>query len=225
MTKHRPSPSKTGGRRQQLEKLLRAMGMDESADPLDHFSRYALTQNLEEIGRYYARQVAASGQPDRKLVQRYSNAITKLLTLSENIGLDFFTNEIEKANWSRHNPDADEITLHMLIDEHGEKQDIVVAELTERRLDINHWLKTSGDDYKKRLVRKLAVEPFLRLLIERGIKTSRKKLPLKRMVDALFDWLGVEQRFRLSDAAVNKIARDLTRASSSGANAKRRTKN
>jgi hypothetical protein len=87
MTKHRRSPSKAEGRKQQFEKLLETMGMGE-ANP---FILYPLTESLKEIERYYARQVAVSGkQPDRKLVHRYRAAIRKLLTLSQTIGPDFF---------------------------------------------------------------------------------------------------------------------------------------
>jgi hypothetical protein len=223
MTKHRPSPSKAEGREQQFEKLLAAMGIGESTDP---FGRFALTQNLEDIERYYARQVAVLGkQPDRKLVHRYRAAITKALALSEKIGPDFFVNDIEKANWSRHNPDADDMTLHMLMEEHGDKRDDVVAVLTARGLDIDHWLKASGDDYRKRIVTKLVVEPFLQLMAQHEITTSRKQLPRKRMFDALFDWLGVEQKFRPSSAAIDAIARDPAGASSSESNAKQQTKN
>jgi hypothetical protein len=225
MTKHRPSPSKTGGHQQQFKTLLEAIGMGESANP---FSRYALTQALEEIERYYAHQVASPDQPDRKLVRRYREAITKLLTLSKKIGPDFFTNEIEKAGWSRRNPHADEMTLHMLKEEHGDKQDNVVAVLTERRLDIDHWLKISGDTYRKRVVTKLAVEPFLQLLINHEIISSRKQPPvteITQMVEALFDWLGVEQKFRLSSVAIAAIARRLAGASSSESNAKRQMEN
>ena len=202
--------------------------MGESADPLDHFDRYALTGNLEEIERYYARQVAVPNQPDRKLVRRYRKAITKQLRLSEEIGPHFFADEIEKAKWSRQNPHADEMTLHMLMEEHGDKRDNVVAVLTEHRLDIDHWLKISGDTYRKRVVTKLAVEPFLRLLVERGTIPNRERLPvthITQMVEALFDWLGVEQKFRLSSVAIATIARRLIRASSSESNAKRQTKN
>ena len=212
MTKHRPSPGKAEGREQQFKKLLTAMGIGKSTDP---FSRFALTQDLEEIKRYYAHQVSVSGkQPDRKLVRRYRAAITKVLALSEKIGPDFFANDIEKASWSRHNPDADDMTLHMLMEEHDDKRDDVVAVLTVRELDINHWIKTSGDAYKKRIVTKLVVEPFLQLMAQREITASRKQ-PRTRMFDALFDWLGIEQKFRLSNAAINAIARDLTGASSS----------
>ncbi|SDJ58491.1 hypothetical protein SAMN05216338_105536 [Bradyrhizobium sp. Rc2d] len=215
MTKHRPSPSKAGRRQQQLEKLLEAIAIGDSADHLDHFDRYATTRNLEEIEHYYARQVAVSSQPDRKLVRRYRDTIIKLLSLSDKIGPEFFAGEIEKAGWSRRNPHADEMTLHMLMEEHSDKRDNVVTVLTERRLDIDHWLKTSGDTYRKRVVTKLAVEPFLQLLIERGAISSSKKLPrlqVTQMVEALFDWLGVEQAFRLTPVAIATIARRLASA-------------
>jgi hypothetical protein len=220
MTKHRPSPSKAERREQQFEKLLAAMGMGED----DPFARFSLTQALEQIERDYTRRVAASGkQPDRKLVRRYRAAITKVLTLSKTIGPDFFGNEIEQASLSRLNPDLDDSKLRDLMEEHRHQRDDVAAALTTRGLDIDHWFKTSGDTYRKRAVRKLVVEPFLRLIAEHEITTSRKQLPRKRMFDALFDWLGVERKFRPSSASIDAIARDPA-ASASKSNAKRRIK-
>ena len=116
------------------------------------------------------------------------------------------------------------MTLNRLVEEHVDRRNIV-DRLTTHALDIDHWLNTSGDDYRKRVVRKLVVEPFLRLLMEHGITTSRKKLPRTRMFEAMFEWVGVESRFRLSNAAINKIARELTSASSSESNALQRTEN
>jgi hypothetical protein len=110
--------------------------------------------------------------------------------------------------------------------DHGHERDDVVAVLTAHGLDIDHWLKTSRAVYRKRDVRKLVVEPFLQLMAEREIITSRRQLPRKRLFDALFDWIGVEKKFRPSSASINSIARKLVaRASSSESNAKRRTKN
>jgi hypothetical protein len=106
--------------------------------------------------------------------------------------------------------------------EHGHKRNDLVAELTEHRLDIDHWLKTSGDVYKKRDVRKLVVEPFLQLIAEHGITTSRKQLPRKRIFEALFDWLGVERSFRPSSVNIDAIARKLE-ASVSNSNATQQT--
>ncbi|SCB55979.1 hypothetical protein GA0061098_10644 [Bradyrhizobium shewense] len=215
MTKHRPSPSKAGRRPQQFEKLLEAMGIGDSADNLDHFDRYATTRNLEEIERHYSRQLAVVSPPDRKLVKQYCAAITKVLSLSNKIGPEFFTGEIEKAGWARRNPHADDMTLLMLAEEHGDKRDEVVAVLTERRRDVEHWLKVGSDTYHKRVVTKLAVEPFVRLLIERGTISSSKPLPrsqLVQLVEALFDWLGVEQRLRLTSVTIATTARRLANA-------------
>ncbi|WP_439369676.1 hypothetical protein [Bradyrhizobium sp. DASA03120] len=214
MTKHRPPRSKAGPQQQHLEKLLEAMGIGDSADHLDHFDRYATTRNLEEIERHYSRQLAMS-PPDRKLVKQYREAITKVLNLSNKIGPEFFTGEIEKAGWARRNPHADDMTLLMLVEEHGDKRDEVVTVLTERRRDVDHWLKVGSATYRKRVVTKLAVEPFVRLLIERGTISSSTPLPrsqLAHLVEALFDWLGVEQSYRLTPAAIAAIAKRLAKA-------------
>jgi hypothetical protein len=207
MTKRsKPSPNNAGSREQQFEKLLAAIGISEAAN----FDRYPLTLNLEQIERAYARGIAASGkQLDRKLLHRYRKAIRKVLMLSETIGHDFFGNEIEKAGWSRQNPDADDSTLEDLMADHPREHDAVAA-LTEHALDIDHWLKTSADVYRKRAVRKLVVEPFLKLMVGREIETSRKQV-----FDALFDWIGVEKKLRPSSASINSIARELDARASS----------
>jgi hypothetical protein len=209
----KPSPDDAGSREQQLDQLLTAM------DANDPFSRYGLEPDLKQIE---ARWLAAQGKkPDRKRVRQYRAAITKALALSNMIGPDFFANEIEMAGWSRLNPDKDDRTLQTLMADHDHERDDVVAVLTAHGLDIDHWLKTSGDVYRKRDVRKLVVEPFLQLMVGRDIETSRR-----RVFDALFDWIGVEKKFRPSSASINAIARELdARASASETNARRRTKN
>lgn len=226
MPKHRPPPSKAAGPEQGLDRLLAAMGIAED----DPFLQIGLGGELEQIEREYARRVAQlSKQPSRKLVRQYRAAATKHLLLAKKVGPDFLA-EIEEAGWSRQNPNADVGHLHMVMTdwmtEHGEKLLDLIAVLTKHELNIDHWLKTTAEAYKKRDVRKLVVEPFLQLMTESKITTSRKQLPRKRMFDALFDWLGIERKFRPSDAAINAIARELEgsgRASKS--NAKRRTKN
>jgi hypothetical protein len=100
----------------------------------------------------------------------------------------------------------------------------VVPVLTTHGLDIDHWLKINTDTYKKRDLRKLVVEPFLQLMAEHGITTSRKQRPRKRIFDALFDWLGVEQKSRPTTANIDATAREIE-ASASKSNAKRRTRN
>jgi hypothetical protein len=215
MTKRsKPSPSQAESREQQLDQLFVAMGAN------NPFSRFGLEPALKQIE---ARWVEAQGKkkPDRNRVRQYRAAITKALALSNMIGPDFFANEIEKAGWSRRDPDADDRTLHDRMDMHGHERTNVDDVLTEHRLDIDHWLGTSGEVYRKRDVRKLVVEPFLQLMVGRETETSRK-----RVFDALFDWIGVEKKFRPSSASINAIARELdARASSLVSNAMQRTKN
>ncbi|WLA68552.1 hypothetical protein [Bradyrhizobium diazoefficiens] len=189
---------------------MKAMGIGEE----DYVDRYATTRNLEEIQRHYALELAVS-PPVRKRVEQYCAAITKVLRLSNEIGPEFFTGEIEKAGLHWRNPHADDMTLLMLVEEHGNRRDEVVAVLTERRRAVEHWLKVGGDTYHKRVVTKLAVEPFLRLLIERGTISRSKLLPrsqLAQLVEALFDWLGVEQKFRLTSVTIATTARRLANA-------------
>jgi hypothetical protein len=72
-------------------------------------------------------------------------------------------------------------------------------------LDIE-FLIASQRDYRKRELRKLVIEPFLIFLERNGIVPSRK-LPRTKMMTALYDWLGVEQKNRPN--AVDTIAREL----------------
>lgn len=196
MTKHKLSPSNAVGREQQFEKLLAAM---DASDPL---SRFGLEPALNQIE---ARWIAAEGKkPDRDRVRQYRAAITKVLALSNMIGPDFFANDIEKAGWSRHNPDADDMTLHHLMDQHEHGRTDVDAVLTELGLNIDHWFRTSGEAYRKRNVTKLVVEPFSQLMVGREPKVSRKEV-----FEALFDWIGIEKTSRPSNAGINAIAREL----------------
>jgi hypothetical protein len=226
MTKHRPPPSKAAGRERQFEKLLAATGIAE----LNPFLRAGLEGNLRQIEGEYARRAAQlSKQPNRKLVRSYRAGVMKQLSLCKKVGPDFLA-EIEEAGWSRQNPNADVGHLHMVMTdwmtEHSHERADLIAVLTAHVLDIDHWLKTTGETYKKRYVRKLVVEPFLQLIAEQGITTSRKDRPRYGMVQALFEWIGIEKQFRLSSAAISAIARELEgSASASKSNAKRRTKN
>jgi hypothetical protein len=195
------------------------------------FLEFAWVSPLEQIKIEYARRVTQlSKQPNRKQVRRYRAAVTKLLSLAKKVGPDFMA-EIEEAGWSRQNPGADVGDLHMMITawmaEEGKQPFDMIATLRQHEANIDHWLKTTAEAYKKRDVRKLVVEPFLKLMTKSDeVTTSRKQLPRTRIFEALFDWLGVERKFRPSDAAINAIARELGGSgSASKSNAKRRTKN
>jgi hypothetical protein len=128
MTKHRPPLSKAEDREQHFERLLAAMFTSEDANP---FSKSASIMDLRLIEQAY--RVAVSGKrPDRRLVSRYRAVITKVLTLSERIGPDFFAYEIRKASLSRLNPHLDDSMLRAVIEERRHDPDRVVEALTSR---------------------------------------------------------------------------------------------
>jgi ferritin-like metal-binding protein YciE len=212
--KQTPVRTEVDDREQRFEKLLVAMGLA-NADP---WTRHAVTQRLEEIANNFARHLAAlPEQPGRRVVEQYRSAIAKLLALSNEIGPEFFSYEVAKAGWSRQNPHADDETLNWLVAETG-KEDEVVKALTQRELDVAHWLNSSGESYRKRDLSKLVIAPLLQLMSDQSITTDRKLLPRKHIFDAMFDWLGVEPRDRVTSANIGRIARDLDKVETSNKN-------
>ncbi|MBR0792164.1 hypothetical protein JQ631_24025 [Bradyrhizobium manausense] len=213
MIKDRPAKSEEEVRDEQFARLLSTMN---AADPFD---RYGLEPALKQIEARWA--AAQRKKPDRKLVHQYRAAIAKVLALSKKIGPDFFDNEIEKARWARLNPDADDGKLHDLMDQHGRTGAEVDRALAARGEDIDHWFKITLEDYRKRDVRTEIVEPFLKLMVGREIEADRKEL-----FGTLFDWIGLEKRFRPTDASINNIARKIAaRAGSSDQGATQRSEN
>ncbi|MCK1453382.1 hypothetical protein IVB36_21495 [Bradyrhizobium sp. 35] len=208
----KPSPIGAESREEKFERLLKAM------DATGPFDRYALELALKKIETGWGG--AQGKKPGRKLVHQYRAAITKVLAISAKIGPDFFDNDIEKAGWSRLNPDADDRKLRDIMEMHEHEPTDVDAVLTVRGLDVDHWLRTTLEDYRKRDVRKEITEPFLELMVGREIEADRKAV-----FDALFDWIGLEKKFRPSSASINAIARELNaRASSSESDATQQTK-
>ena len=111
------------------------------------------------------------------------------------------------AGWLRSNPNADEGELRAAVED-SENIDPAEFEANEDQ-DIAFFIDSAGG-YRKREVRKQAVEPFLRFLKKHDLVPSRK-LPLNRMMGALFDWLDIERKLRPADTGIRTIARDLKR--------------
>ncbi len=132
-----------------------------------------------------------------------------MLALSEEVGNDFLTNDIEKIILSQLNPDADEQTLHSWMTDPEHPQKDLIATLTTYLSAIDQWLEINSTKYRRRDVRKLVVEPFLRLMAKHDITTSRKQRPRKKIFDALFDWLEIEPKYRPTSANIDAIAREM----------------
>ena len=87
--------------------------------------------------------------------------------------------------------------------------DIDPAEIEEEEDRNIEFVINSTGDYRRRQVRKLVVEPFLLLLEEYRVVPDPKLLPRNRMMQALFVWLGIEDRLRPTDSGIRTIAREL----------------
>jgi hypothetical protein len=55
------------------------------------------------------------------------------------------------------------------------------------------------------------IEPFLVYLHVAGVVPHRDKLPLSRIMEALFDWVDIDRKRRPTNTGVRTIARDVTR--------------
>ncbi|MDH2349555.1 hypothetical protein QCM80_02505 [Bradyrhizobium sp. SSUT112] len=199
------SPLNEAERRDQLlDALLRALGVS------DPFVLYVLKQDLEYIEHQSARfRTTLVKQPDPDAVRRLRASVARMLTLSEKVGNDFLTNEIEKIILSQLNPDADEQKLHTWMTDPEYPIKNLIALLTPYLSAIDQWLEINSAKYQRRDIRKLVVEPFLRLMAKHDITTSRKQRPRKKIFDALFDWLEIEPKYRPTSANIDAIAREM----------------
>jgi len=78
-------------------------------------------------------------------------------------------------------------------------------------LDIEYLLDSDAANYKKPMLRRLLIEPFLFYLHCAGVVPHPHKLPLSRMMEAMFDWVGIDRKHRPTNAGIRTIARDVAR--------------
>jgi hypothetical protein len=190
-----------------LDKLLAAIGKGDS----DSFERYALVQELHEIEAVISKR---RGQPTpasyTTVLEQFRANTAKRLELRKRFRPVY--DDIVMAGYLRSNPGADEDALRAALQDRQdstERIDPAKFEAGEDQ-DIAAFID-SGDDYRKRQVRKQVVEPFLRFLEKHDVVPSRK-LPRTRMMRALFDWLEIEQKLRPTEAGIRTIARDFKRS-------------
>jgi hypothetical protein len=198
MAKSRKSPGSRSD--EQLDKLLAAIGKGDC----NNFERHALVYELEKIEAGLERPKIG---PYRKLLRSYRANTAKRRELWRR--LRPIHDDIVMAGLVRANPGADEDKLRAVLHDSTKEFDLAEIETSEDQ-DIAFLIDRAGD-YRKRQVGKQAVEPFLRFLEKHEVVPSRK-LPLTRMMRALFDWLNIERKLRPTEAGVRTIARHLKRS-------------
>jgi hypothetical protein len=175
----------------------------------NHFLRFAPTNELQEIraGCSKLDELPLAGGTHRELLREFRANTAKRLALREQ--LKAFREDIEMAGWRRANPDVDETELRAVMQDHTDSVDPAAIEEGEDQ-NIASLIDQSAD-YRKRQVRKQAVEPFLRWLKKNGIVSHPQRLPRTRMMKAWFDWLGIDTRLRPIESGIRTIVRDQER--------------
>jgi len=180
-----------------LEELLAAIGKA-GANP---FERFSLERELLEIANGWSARSSAGSH--RRLIRKFRANTARRRELRRQ--LRPLREAIIMAGYVRQNPGADERRLPAAVED-ADFTDLAEVEASEDE-DLAYLIDSAGD-FRKRQVRKLLVEPFLRTLDEHGVVSSRK-LPRTRMMRAWFDWVGIENRLRPTDTGIRTIARDL----------------
>jgi hypothetical protein len=196
------SPDKRSPR-DRLRDLLAALGKADA----NNYETWALLNELEEIkSAWLDRREVPNVGSYRKKLSRFRANTAKRRELRKQLS-PIIREDIAWAGWLRANPNVDQGTLRALMQDSTETIDPAEVEQEEDR-DIE-FLIGNMSDYRKRQVRKLAVEPFLLLLAKNRIVSHSKLLPFRRMMQAFFDWLGVEQALRPTDSGIRTIVREL----------------
>ena len=201
-----------------LGRLLSAIGKGD----INCFERFALETELEEIKAFYSahREQPTSASWNRLLGKFRKNTARRRELRKK---LKPIRDDIILAGFLQSNPDADEIWLRALLKDPESTDGIVDPADVEDSEDRDiAFLIDSGGDFRKRLVRKLAIEPFLRFLEKHGI-TPSLKFPRNRMAEAWFEYLDIEKKQRPTAAGIRTIAREMKRANQ-GQPRRRKTK-
>jgi hypothetical protein len=196
-----------------LDRLLIAMGKGD----VSAAERAKLARELRLLKALYEQQIRriTTVESGRETIDRKNELLRKLLAKKAEVrdlrnqlgdrGEDIHiagTVRMNKANLPR-----EEIMeqLRLLNSRTLEKLEESEA------LNIKYLLDSDAAKYKKSPLRTHLIEPFLVYLHFAGVVPHRHKLPLSRMMKAMFDWVDIDPKRRPTNTGVRAIARDVTR--------------
>ena len=203
-----------------MTELLSAIGKRS----INNYLRFSLERELEEIATAYRERrdllkkiettlpKQQPGQPTlgryHKDLQQHRKDTARRLVRRKRFGpvYDYVMLTGTLFFYLQANPDADENELRGLVEESIEKVDHAKIEADEDEI-IGAYLDSLSGDYRKSPETKLLVEPFLDILERHKIVPSPRKLPRTRMMEAFFNWVGVEPTLR--PQGIPAIARNL----------------
>ena len=193
---------------ERLDNLFAAIGKNRT----DYFG--FIVSELETIRCDYLKRRGQLTAAQRRLLRRFRASTTRRREMRRQ--LRSIHDDIVFAGQLRTNPHVNEHDLRANV--HWSEDDLEGTEVADYAKieadddqDIAYFLDSKGD-YRKRGLRSLVIEPFLRLL-ERHDVTPSRKLPRTRMTTALFDWLDIEEP-RPTDVGIRTIASNMKRSRS-----------
>ena len=196
-----------------LERLLFVMGKGDASAA----ERAAVAQNLRIMKGIYEQRIGRIRTVEtgyekidtkRELLQKLHAKKAEVRDLRNQLGDRKY--DIDLAGLPRM------LEAKLPMEEMTEQLKLVTSRTLEKleeieALNIEYLLDSDAANYKKPMLRRLLTEPFLFYLHRAGVVPHPHKLPLSRIMEAMFDWVGIDRKHRPTNAGVRTIARDVAR--------------
>ncbi len=177
--------------------LFEAMGIEDNP-----YLCFSMTEKLNELAKNLSRVPDISGH--RKQIRQCIAALRKAQKLWRQLGP--MRRSIDEAGFLRINPHATKDDFAIMEADCPFIDDLTPV-LEERIQDIDFLIGHHTSDYRKRLITKHVVEPFLDWMDDCGVVPSRK-LPRTRVFEALYDVLGLDHpRDRVTEVTIRNAVR------------------
>lgn len=194
-----------------LDRLLLVMGKGDASAA----ERSKLARNLRILKGLYEQQIrrittVESGRekidPKRELLQKLLTKKAEVRALRNQLGDRRY--DIDLAGIPRM------LEVKLPLEEFKEQLTLAASRTLEKleeieALNIRYLLDSDATNYKKRMLRRLLIEPFLFYLHRAGVVPHPHQLPLSRIMEAMFDWVGIDRKHRPTNTGVRAIARDI----------------
>jgi hypothetical protein len=190
-----------------LERLL--SGVTNKKSNVSCSERAKLEKHLQGIKKGYEerwpRLTSAEAAQRKTLLKKMLKNTAERRELRQQLGTDG-EQEIVWAGGNRvmFGPDLDDDELKATLQFTYPGLVGAIEEIEEK--NIRFLLDSTSHGYHKGPLRIVVIEPFLMFLDRFDLWESAQ--PLTNVVKTLFDWLGVEQRYRLTDTGIRTIVRE-----------------
>jgi hypothetical protein len=195
MAKDNRAPSSSRFHTEHLPALLEAMG-------LETYSFLELSLKVQLLTENFWREPRISSH--NKRLRQYLAVLRKEQKLRRELAP--VHRPIAEAGFLRMNPSWDKYEFAMMVADMGRGDSLDDLDQTIEGLIQGIQLLLNESNYRRRLVTKGVLEPFLDIMDHFKVVPS-KKLPRRRMFEALYNVVGLDRTDRLSDVSVRNAVR------------------